>query len=137
ELLGGADRGGGYAVRLGAEPLLARRAGGGGRDPPGLRAARNRDAAVLPARERAAHREVHARSRGDRGAARRTRNPGRAVGSPRGGAALRGATRTAAARRRDRRARRDAGRRVGDRGRDEAGAGGRQREGGRVGTEQR
>ena len=64
ELLRGADRSrrGGLArrrlppLRLGAEPLLARRARGRGRRAAGLREARDRLPAVLPARERPAHR---------------------------------------------------------------------------------
>ena len=59
-----ADRGGGRgrararadAVRLCAEPLLARRARDRGRRPADVRAARHRPAAVLPARERACSR---------------------------------------------------------------------------------
>ena len=46
----------------------------------GVRAARDRLPAVLPARERAAHGQVHARRGGDRGPARRARDLGRAAG---------------------------------------------------------
>ena len=51
---------GAYPVHLRAEPLLAGRARGGGRGDPGVRAVRPRHAAVLPARQRAAHRQVQA-----------------------------------------------------------------------------
>ena len=65
---------------VGAEPLLARRARDRGRGAADLRAARDRAAAVLPARERPADRQVHARPGGDRGPARRPRDPGGALG---------------------------------------------------------
>ena len=91
ELLGGADRGSRprrararpHALRRGAEPLLARRARGRGRDPARVRAARHRHAPVLPARERAPHGQVHARRRGDRGPARRPRGARGALGPAR------------------------------------------------------
>ncbi len=76
------SRGGGGArhrpppVRLGAERVLARRAGGRGRRPARLRAPRDRLPPVLPARERPAHGQVPPRRDGDGGSSRRARDPG-------------------------------------------------------------
>ena len=96
QLLAGADRGGGphrarARARRASSPrrteysFVAPR--GRGRAAADVRAARDRRAPVLPARERPAHRQVRARRGGDRGPARRPRDPGRAVRPGRGAAA--------------------------------------------------
>ena len=91
---------------------------------------------LLPARERAAHRQVREGRAGARG-----HPPGRARARRRGprhrraAAGVRASATALAARRRDRRARRVGRRRLGDRRRDEAGAGARERRGRRVGAD--
>ena len=77
------------AVRLRPEPLLARRARGRGRGAARVRAARHRLPAVLPARERPAHRQVPPRREGDGGTPRRPGDRRRALGPRRGAAGVR------------------------------------------------
>ena len=82
----------------GAERVLVAAPRGGARSASHVRAPRDRVHPVLPARERAAHRQVPARREGDRGTPRRAHDPGGAVGSRRGAAGVRGGARRFAAR---------------------------------------
>ena len=131
------------AVRVGAEPLLAARPRGRGGGDPGVRPVRRGDAAVLPARVRAADRQVPARRGGAAGVTRGARPRPLAVaarrrlGPHRGPDVVREGARPHAARRRHRRPGEPAGRRVGDLGSDARRAGARERRGAAVAADAR